>query len=490
MSLDIHRTHEITVLLIDDQLMIGEAVRRMLVDIPDIKYHYLRDPTKAFEVVEKLRPTVILQDLVMPDVNGMDLVRQFRAREETREIPLIVLSVKEDAKVKAEGFEAGANDYLVKLPDRIELVARIRYHSWGYINLLERNEAYEQLRATLKDLEVRNQFIRKTFGRYLTDEIVEELLESPDGLKVGGERREVTIVMTDLRGFSALSEQLEAEHVVSLLNVYLGAMIEVILKHEGTIDKFIGDAILIVFGAPIPKKDHAERAVACALEMQLAMERVNQKNRAAGYPNVEMGIGINTGEVVVGNIGSEKRTEYGVIGRDVNLASRIETYTVGGQVLISPQTYAKTSDLIRVRREMVVAPKGVKDPITIYDVSEIKGSYNLALKDDAEGLRPLETPLKVRYIPLDGKSADQGAVEGSISQISPQIVRLCAAAPLAVLDNVRIELAEPAEPELEGLHIYGKVTESFPDAPLEFLIRFTAVPPEITAYIERRIDGG
>ena len=144
MSLDDHRDHEITVLLIDDQLMIGEAVRRMLVDIPDIKYHYLRDPTKAFEAVEELRPTVILQDLVMPDVNGMDLLRQFRAREETREIPLILLSVKEDAKVKAEGFAAGANDYLVKLPDRIELVARIRYHSWGYINLLERNEAYEQ----------------------------------------------------------------------------------------------------------------------------------------------------------------------------------------------------------------------------------------------------------------------------------------------------------------------------------------------------------
>ncbi len=138
----------IIVLLVDDQAMIGEAVRRMLVAEPDIAYHYCQDPTQALAKAAQIQPTVILQDLVMPQMDGMTLVKEFRAHPQTRDVPLIVLSTKEDPKVKAEGFASGANDYLVKLPDRIELIARIRYHSKGYINLLQRNEAYEALRKS------------------------------------------------------------------------------------------------------------------------------------------------------------------------------------------------------------------------------------------------------------------------------------------------------------------------------------------------------
>jgi len=135
----------ITVLLIDDQPLIGEAVRRMIAGEPDIDFHYLKDPLQALATAHKVKPTVILQDLVMPEVDGLQLVTQFRAQDATREIPMIVLSTKEEATTKAQAFALGANDYLVKLPDRIELLARIRYHSKGYINLLERNEAYARL---------------------------------------------------------------------------------------------------------------------------------------------------------------------------------------------------------------------------------------------------------------------------------------------------------------------------------------------------------
>jgi sigma-B regulation protein RsbU (phosphoserine phosphatase) len=135
----------IAVLLVDDQAIIGEAVRRMLVAEKDIDLHYCSDPAKALETANRVRPTVILQDLVMPEIDGMTLVKFFRANPGTRETPLIVLSTKEEPAIKAEAFALGANDYLVKLPDKIELVARIRYHSKGYINLLERNEAYKAL---------------------------------------------------------------------------------------------------------------------------------------------------------------------------------------------------------------------------------------------------------------------------------------------------------------------------------------------------------
>ena len=144
--------HKITVLLIDDQPLVGEAVRRMLVKEPDIVFHYCKDPAKAAETAEAVKPTVILQDLVMPDIDGLTLVKQFREKEATRDIPMIVLSTKEEPKIKADAFALGANDYMVKLPDALEVLARIRYHSRGYINYLERNEAFQKLEASQRAL--------------------------------------------------------------------------------------------------------------------------------------------------------------------------------------------------------------------------------------------------------------------------------------------------------------------------------------------------
>lgn len=173
--------HKVTVLLIDDQPMIGEVVRRMLAGEPDIDFNYCRDATKAIEEADRIKPTVILQDLVMPDIDGLTLVKNFRANEGTKETPMIVLSTKEEPAVKAEAFSLGANDYIVKLPDRLELLARIRYHSKGYIALLQRNEAYQALQESQKRLasEV------KQAARY-----VQSLL--PDKLKKG-------IIRTDWR---------------------------------------------------------------------------------------------------------------------------------------------------------------------------------------------------------------------------------------------------------------------------------------------------
>jgi len=144
--------HPITVMLVDDQAMIGEAVRRMLEHDKDITLHYCSDPAQAIPMANRICPTVILQDLVMPEVDGMSLVKFYRANPATRQVPVIVLSSKEEPKIKAESFAVGANDYLVKLPDKIELVARIRHHSRGYINLLERDEAYEALLNSQKAL--------------------------------------------------------------------------------------------------------------------------------------------------------------------------------------------------------------------------------------------------------------------------------------------------------------------------------------------------
>ena len=173
------------------------------------------------------------------------------------------------------------------------------------------------------------------FGRYLSTEVMNSLIENPSALELGGERRKVTIMMTDLRGFTALSERLEPEQVVQMLNAYFEVMVEVVLKYNGTINEFIGDAMLVIFGAPQEMPDRAQRAIACAIEMQNAMAQVNKENRVQGMPELEMGIGLNETEAIVGNIGSSKRSKYAVVGSGVNMTSRIESYTVGGQILIS-----------------------------------------------------------------------------------------------------------------------------------------------------------
>lgn len=165
--------HRVKVLLVDDQPLIGEAVRRMVAGEPDIDFHYCKDPRNALSTALEIRPTVILQDLVMPDIEGMDLVRMFRADERTQEVPMIVLSTKEEPVTKAEAFAVGANDYIVKLPDRLELLARIRYHSKGYINLLQRNEAFRALaesqQALANDVEEAAKYVRSLLPGRLPD---------------------------------------------------------------------------------------------------------------------------------------------------------------------------------------------------------------------------------------------------------------------------------------------------------------------------------
>ncbi len=165
--------HKVTVLLVDDQPIIGEAVRRMLAGEPDIAFHYCKDATRAVAAANEIGPTVILQDLVMPDLDGLTLVRLFRENEATRETPMIVLSTKEEPKIKAEAFGLGANDYLVKLPDRLELLARIRHHSKGYISLLQRNEAYRALQASqallAKDVAQAAKYVLSLLPEKLTD---------------------------------------------------------------------------------------------------------------------------------------------------------------------------------------------------------------------------------------------------------------------------------------------------------------------------------
>jgi len=166
----------VTVLMVDDQAMVGEAVRRMMADQPDIKFHFCSDPTKAMQMAREIQPTVILQDLVMPEVDGLQLVKFFRANASTRDVPMIVLSSREEPETKYKAFQLGANDYMVKLPDKLEVVARIRYHSRAYITLRERNAAFDALHASQEalkgELNEAERYMRSLFPAPMEDDIL------------------------------------------------------------------------------------------------------------------------------------------------------------------------------------------------------------------------------------------------------------------------------------------------------------------------------
>ena len=324
--------------------------------------------------------------------------------------------------------------------------------------------------------------IRATFGRYITDDVVATLLENPDGAKLGGERRLITILTSDLRGFTALAESLSPEEVVKILNIYLGIMAEVISEYQGTIDEFMGDGILVLFGAPMLREDDPQRAVACAIAMQLAMTRVNQEMQNLGRSDLYMGIGINTGEVVVGNIGSVKRTKYGVVGSQVNLTYRIESYTTAGQILISPATHQAVTCMqanLQIDESKQVTPKGVKEPITIYSVRGIKGKYQLTLPEKIlDSLYNLPSSINLHFAILDGKDVSPTAIPATLIKLGHHSAEITSSRILADLTDIKINLVLESEPTLAGEDIYAKVLgQGEKDG--NFRIVFTALTPKI-----------
>ncbi|WP_155745499.1 adenylate/guanylate cyclase domain-containing protein [Scytonema sp. UIC 10036] len=325
--------------------------------------------------------------------------------------------------------------------------------------------------------------MRKNLGRYLTDEILANILETPSGLKLGGERKKVTVLVSDLRGFSAISEQLPPEQVVNILNLYLGAMTDVINQYKGTISDFMGDGIFVMFGAPISRHDDSQRAIACAIGMQLAMQQVNAQIQQMNLPTLEMGIGINTGEVVAGNIGSQKRAQYTVIGSHVNLAARIETYTVGGQILISENTRKDANTDLQVTGQLQIEPKGMKEPVTICEIRGIGGKHNLFLPQEDEEIINLEREVPVEYTVLQGKHAVGTVFQGALVSLSEKGAHLRSPHSLEILSNLKLKLLIEAELATEEKYFYAKVIKQSEVDGYEFLIRFTAIPPKAIAVL-------
>jgi adenylate cyclase len=348
-----------------------------------------------------------------------------------------------------------------------------------YRYILEEKAKMESLRQ--------QDFIRDTFGRYLSSEVVEELLDTPGGLKMSGENREVTFLVSDLRGFTALTSRLSPHEVIEIINRYFEYMVEIIARYRGTVNEFLGDGILAFFGAPLSANDDPERAVACAIEMQNALVAVNAKQRRLKLPELAMGIGINTGEVVVGNIGSEQRASYGAVGTPINAAYRIESFTVGGQILISPTTYDRVKSDLTILGTKEVKFKGLDQPVVLYDVGGIADPYHVFLPEKKEApLKRLDTPLPIECFLLEGKTVSDDAITGHITCLGQNAAEVVLDQAIEAYANLRILLASP---EAAGFsEFYAKVMskevsdKTLPDNRRR--LEFTSMPEEVRQFID------
>jgi class 3 adenylate cyclase len=330
-------------------------------------------------------------------------------------------------------------------------------------------------------------FIRDTFGRYLSKEVVEEVLDSPDGLKLGGETREVTFLVSDLRGFTSLSSRLPAHEVIDILNRYLEPMVDIIATYRGTVDEFQGDGILAFFGAPLAAEDDQERAVACAITMQAALIDMNAEQRRRGLPELNMGIGINTGEAIVGNIGSERRTKYGAVGNAINEAYRIESFTVGGQILISPSVYEQVQHLLDIESTQDVQFKGLDHPVTLYNVVGLRGAYAATLPDKTpEAFVALDPPLAISCFPIEGKTVSSHAIPGTITHLAETTAEASLSGRVMLHSNILLDLVLLDASILSD--VYAKVVALYPDdtSLTQVRLAFTSVPEPAKAFLARQ----
>jgi class 3 adenylate cyclase len=464
------------VLVVDDNEMNRDMLSRRLSG-KGYRVSVAPDGREALKVMDEVRYDAVLLDVMMPDISGLEVLTRIRHRHSQTDLPVIMATARDTSEEIVEALRLGANDYVTKPLDFPVVLARLETQ-------LAVKRQKDEIGRLAADLELRNRFIQNTFGRYLSDDVVKSLLESPEGLRLGGERRKVTILMSDLRGFTSLSESLGPETVVRTLNTYLGAMADVILRHQGLIDEFIGDAVLAIFGAPEPRSDDARRAVACAIHMQLAVDALNEKNQKEGLPRIEMGVAIHTGEVVVGNIGSEKRAKYGVVGSPVNHAGRIESFTVGGQILVSEATLREAGDDVAVGERFAIDAKGAKEPIVVHDLLGIAGEHAVSLPARGEIFVPLRAELPVEYSVMAGKTAGSETFRGGLVELSATGGVLHSGRRLRSLSDLKMKLHPGGQAEAVCGDLYAKVVGTRGEEGDLFRLRFTSVPSEVEACLK------
>jgi adenylate cyclase len=332
---------------------------------------------EALDKIEREQPDLVLLDVVMPEMSGYEVCRKIRENPGTEILPVVMVTALDPAEERIKGLDAGADDFLTKPINQAELFVRVR-------SLLRIKDLHDKVQAQAAQLSEWNNTLqqrvaeqvtqleqlgrlKRFFSPQLADLIVAGGAEDP--LKT--HRREVTVVFLDLRGFTAFAETAEPEEVMGVLREYHAAMGKLILAHEGTLERFTGDGMMIFFNDPVPVTNPAERAIQMALAMRQNVAELTVKWRKLGY-ELDFGVGIAQGYATIGGIGFEGRWDYGAIGTVTNLASRLCGEAKPSQILVSQRLLGTVEELVEVESVGELTLKGFHRPITAHNVLRLK----------------------------------------------------------------------------------------------------------------------
>jgi adenylate cyclase len=321
-----------------------------------------------------LEPDLILLDIMMPKLDGIAVVRALKQDPKLKAIPVILVTAKSDTRDIVEGLDAGGDDYLTKPFEHAALLARVR-------SMLRQKALHDTVQDQARELAEWNTALEGRVAeqvdqierigrlrRFLPPQVADLVVSAADPeTLLGSHRREVTVAFCDLRGFTAFAEKAEPEEVMAVLADYHAALGELILAHEGTLERFLGDGLLVLFNDPLPCPDHPERAVRMALEMQARVAELAQGWRRSGH-QLGFGIGIAQGEATLGRIGFDRRLDYAAIGRIPNLASRLCSEAKAGQVLVSERVFRSVEPKVEAAHAGQLALKGLAEPVPAYEV--------------------------------------------------------------------------------------------------------------------------
>lgn len=340
------------ILIVDDEPNNLQLLRQVLQE--HYQLAFAANGETALDVVQKIRPDLILLDIMMPGMDGYEVCNRLKADEKNRDIPIIFATALGDEKDETKGFELGAVDYITKPFSPPVVKARIR----SILNLKEKTEQLEQLSHKL--------------SKYLSPQLYESVFSGERDVRIESQRKKLTIFFSDIVNFTSTTERMEPEDLTNLLNIYFDRMANIAIKYHGTIDKFVGDAVMVFFGDPQTRgiKEDALACVSMALEMieNLRALQTEWYHKGVMMP-FKIRAGINTGFCTVGNFGSKSKMDYTIIGNQVNVAKRLQETAQDDQVVISHETWSHVKDQIYCLRKKPVMVKGISKPVQTYQVA-------------------------------------------------------------------------------------------------------------------------
>ena len=446
----------------------------------------------AISGTELESPTVMPPSLIVFDYDAL-LAESFSAIHTLRQspslagIPLFFAVRERSMQLDEECYENGAVVVVHKKLSRAEIL-RVENTAWRFENTRQFEQQVQKQASELRSakeiyrlntqLTARNKLLYKVFGRYFSDDVVDVILDNPDEVSLGGEKRRATILIADLRGFTHISESLDPVALTTMLNYFFDQMVDVILAHHGTVIEYLGDGLLAVFGTLLHNTGHqVQHALRAAIAMQNAMGSVNEYCRQNGFPELDMGIGLHTGDVLVGNIGSKRMMRYNVIGSAVNICSRIEGYSVGGQILASKAILDDAGCEVCYQNTGAILAKGSAQPLELFAILGLGGEHACSVTDPSKDERIFLSPggCFVRIYPLSGKIISDNMILARVLDFSTKRIRVLlpknSASTLSLFDNVALSAyVHDEKADTGGIGWFAKVTGQEQAA---FVLHFT-----------------